>query len=131
MLIPPLNGGKGDDIITGAGGGDALIGNQGDDTYYISGDWGTDSIIEARKEGSDTISFAGLETQTSPDVAAIAAISDDLTIAISSAGLIATEDSNVLNVAADSFPYVENVIGGTGNNTYSFADNWGRRYGKR
>ncbi|MBQ0785009.1 MAG: DUF4347 domain-containing protein, partial [Amphritea sp.] len=121
-----LSGGKGNDIITGAGGVDALIGNQGDDTYYVSDAWGTDTITELRKEGSDTISFAGMDAQTSPVVGAITATTSDLTLAISSAALTVTGGANTLTAATDSFPYIETLIGGEGDNSYTFANNWGK-----
>ncbi|MCA1806410.1 MAG: hypothetical protein LC687_00885, partial [Actinobacteria bacterium] len=121
-----LIGGAGNDVITGAGGTDTLTGNQGDDTYYISEAWGTDTVKELRNEGNDTISFAGMDAQTSPDVGVITAATSDLTLAISSAALTVTEGSNTLTAATDSFPYIETLIGGEGNNSYTFADDWGK-----
>ncbi len=122
-----LTGGTGNDILTGAGGTDTLTGNQGDDTYFISADWGTDTINELRKEGNDTLSFAGMDAQTTPVVGAITAVPDtrDLLLSISSAALTVTEGANTLTAATDSFPYIETLIGGEGNNSYTFADNWG------
>ncbi|MBN1006127.1 DUF4347 domain-containing protein [Amphritea pacifica] len=125
-----LSGGSGDDTFSGGAGSDSFDGGKGDDRYYFSDGWGQDSgITEGVNGGADTISFAGMDavaaTADLAAVDAILAVTQDLTFSFD-AGALAVADtaSNTLAVAATSMPYIESLLGGSGNNRYEFRNNW-------
>ena len=127
-----LSGDKGDDIFAGGAGNDSFAGGKGDDTYYFTGNWGQDTgITELAKGGSDTISFAGADAvAATAELAAIdqiMAVTNDLTLTIDAGALSVADNAataNTLSVAATSFLHIENLLGGSGSNTYEFKDNW-------
>ncbi|MBL4827165.1 MAG: DUF4347 domain-containing protein [Spongiibacteraceae bacterium] len=82
---------------------DILTGDVGDDTYNFQDDWGNDTVIEAAANGIDTLNFSTVTT--------------DLQFTIHANGNISvTDGSNTLTNVAN----IENLIGGSGNNTYVF-----------
>jgi Ca2+-binding RTX toxin-like protein len=60
--IDSLDGGAGNDMLVGGAGNDTLTGGAGDDTYVLEG---TDTVVEADAEGTDTVqSAAGFSLNT-------------------------------------------------------------------
>jgi Ca2+-binding RTX toxin-like protein len=51
----------GNDELIGGAGNDNLYGGLGDDTYVFGSGWGSDTIHENTSEGTDTISFMGID----------------------------------------------------------------------
>lgn len=99
-----LEGRKGDDALTGGTENDILIGGRNDDTYFFTGDWGTDTIKETRFGGDDALDFS--------------AIAKDITFAfgqLTGTSVVSViSGSNSINNAA----HIEKVVGGTGANAY-------------
>lgn len=89
-----LWGGLGNDIIDGGAGNDSLLGDDGDDT--IVGGAGTDVINGG--VGTDTVSYASYTANVT------------VNLATTTAQTVATSDS-------DTITNVENVIGGSGTDT--------------
>ncbi|WP_029407232.1 DUF4347 domain-containing protein [Thiomicrorhabdus sp. Milos-T2] len=123
-----LLGNKGDDVFHGGAGNDSFVGGTGDDTYYFSNNWGQDTgITELAREGFDTISFAGMDQITPSPLSTINAFSgvtQDLNFVFDTGALDISQGSNSLNVTNTSLPYIENLLGGSGSNTYEFKNNW-------
>ena len=57
-----LVGTDGADLFTGRAGNDLMKGLAGNDVYYFDDESGTDTVIEKPGEGSDTLSFAKVNT---------------------------------------------------------------------
>ncbi|MEC8429330.1 MAG: hypothetical protein VXZ35_12920, partial [Pseudomonadota bacterium] len=103
-------GQAGDDVLH-ASAGDTLQGGKGDDRYVFSGDdlSGT-SVSELGSSGADEGGFDTLDfSQTSADV----------TFTIDSAIHVAVAAQTLSNIQN-----IERVVGGSGNTTYAFSDNW-------
>jgi Ca2+-binding RTX toxin-like protein len=105
-----LDGGAGNDTLSGGKGGDVLIGGAGDDTYLINADIDTstafsyDSIYETTTGGIDTINFQGSST--------------DINLNLSQALTYSTVQTIATNVKLfGDLNNIENVIGGSGNDT--------------
>ncbi|WP_228126839.1 beta strand repeat-containing protein [Candidatus Viadribacter manganicus] len=99
-----LNGGAGNDIINGLGGADTLTGNGGSDT--IDGGTGNDTIVATLNDGDDAYNGGGgVDTYT------LAAISADVTVNLT------TGTSSSAQTGSDTLVGVENVTGGSGNDT--------------
>lgn len=88
-----LRGGTGNDRLIGGAGNDTLTGGGGDDTYVLAPDGGTDTITEAANGGVDTVDYSAYATGIT------------VTLGGSATGL----SGKVSNI--------ENVIGGSGNDT--------------
>ena len=103
-----LYGEDGDDYLNGGAGNDLLAGGAGDDTYAYDGDssQGTDTIDD--ESGSDTLDFS--ETSAVVDV--------DLST------LPGTLNPNLyIYINIDTAGMIENIIGGSGNDTLTGDDN--------
>ncbi len=83
---------------------DALTGGLNDDSYVFQDGWGSDTVVENAAEGSDTLDFS--------QVAA------DLTFAINADGSVSVTDGSNTVTASN----IENLIGGSGNNTFIIED---------
>ncbi len=92
-----LTGGTGNDTLTGGTGNDTLDGGDGNDTYSFASGFGTDSITDAA--GSDTLDFSAFTSAVSVSLAS--------TSFTASAGNTVSWDAGAM----------ENLIGGTGNDT--------------
>jgi ELWxxDGT repeat protein len=101
-----LNGGAGNDILTGENGNDTLIGGDGNDIYVIDADvhTGTDTINETTTGGVDTLDF-----RTSS-----IAVNVNLSLTTTQTVTVAANVKLVIPVIS-----LENVYGGTGNDTLS------------
>lgn len=90
-----LTGNGGNDQITGLGGGDTLDGGIGNDTFFFTIGDGNDSYVGGT--GSDTIDLSGITGNTTIN--------------------LASGFSNGTQIGSDSLTGIENVIGGSGNDT--------------
>jgi len=88
-----IDGGAGDDSLSGAGGNDTLLGGDGNDT--LDGGANADSLVGGN--GNDTASYAS----------ATAAVNASL----------ATPGTNSGDAAGDTYTSIENLLGGSGNDT--------------
>ena len=100
-----ITGNDGANRINGGQGNDTLRGGAGSDTYVFEADWGQDIIVETDVLGSDTLDFS--------------ALSDALTFTIQESGLAVLSGLNTVIVAGT---FVENLVGGTGNDAFIFED---------
>ena len=101
-----LNGGPGNDTLNGATGHDTLVGGHGNDNYTFAAAAaaGNNIISELGTSGVDTISFSSITSPTSN-------VSINL-------GLTAFQRIDALRfVRLDGALAIENVIGGSGNDT--------------
>jgi Ca2+-binding RTX toxin-like protein len=101
-----LSGGPGNDTLNGAGGHDTLVGGNGDDTYTFAAATaaGNNIISEVGTTGVDTINFASITSPTGN-------VSINL-------GVTAFQKFDALRyVRLDGAAAIENVIGGSGNDT--------------
>ncbi len=96
--------GAGDDTITGGAGNDTVLGEGGDDSYVFVNSWGTDVILEEDSGGDDTMDFS--------------AVTSSLAVVI---GALSVSDGS--NSAIHGANDVENVVGGSGDDTFIFLDN--------
>ncbi len=88
-----LRGGAGNDRLIGGVGNDSLVGGGGNDTYVLAPGGGTETITEAAGGGTDTLDYSAYAT--------------DITVTLGgSAPGVSGRVSNI-----------ENVIGGSGNDT--------------
>jgi Ca2+-binding RTX toxin-like protein len=121
-----ITGGAGNDTLVGMGGNDSLTGKGGNDTYVFGDNWGTDTVTEASGAGpgNDTWTFAGFGTNlTSSRTFSVAAATAGLTFHLNgSAGLSASAGMNSVSAAGDN---IENLKGGTGNDSFIFANGAG------
>ncbi len=92
-------GGAGDDTLNGAGGDDVLIGGEGDDLFIAAPGLGDDTYDGGA--GNDTITFAASD--------------DDLIINLSDG--TARDARGADGIGSDTILNIENVIGGSGNDT--------------
>ncbi|WP_417584889.1 M10 family metallopeptidase C-terminal domain-containing protein [Pelagibacterium sp.] len=96
------HGGAGNDTIQGGGGDDIMFGDAGDDTVY--GNAGDDIFVATLDDGNDT--YIG---GSGSDVLDLSRISADVTVNANSATSTQT--------GTDSLRSIENIIGGSGNDT--------------
>ena len=113
LNIQNVTGGAGNDILIGSAaanilnggpGNDVLLGLGGDDTYVFGDAWGNDTISDTA--GNDTISFA-------PSSA-------NLVFQIGTTSLTVSDGTFSDSLTA-SPSEIENLIGGSGNDTFRFA----------
>ena len=103
--VNTLEGRDGDDTITGLAGNDILNGGNGSDTFIFSGNaFGNDTLIDA--SGSDTLNYTGA--------------TGNLVFSIGTATLSVTDGTNTLTSTSGNV--IERLLGGTGNDTFQFAD---------
>ena len=100
-----IQGLGGDDTLSGLGGDDVLAGGLGDDTYTFEDNWGNDTIAENAAEGADTLDFSAVTT--------------DLTFTVHADGSVSVADGTSV---LDHIGHVENLIGGSGADTFVFSD---------
>ena len=96
-------GDGGDDVLISGAGNDYLDGGDGNDTFKFRDHWGQDIINESPTGGTDTMDFSAC---TGNLLATIGALQ-------------VTEDGNVANHGASA---IENIIGGSGNDTFLFTN---------
>ncbi|KPK77268.1 MAG: hypothetical protein AMJ79_03730 [Phycisphaerae bacterium SM23_30] len=114
-LLEAIEGTNDSDILTSnAGEDDTLMGGAGDDRYVFGDNWGIDAVVELEGEGEDTLDFSAVTT--------------DLAFTIHADGKVSVTDganlvSNVSNI--------ENLIGGSGNNTFEFEGGGAGRHYRR
>ncbi len=99
-----LTGGSGNDTLAGGSGNDILAGGPGDDTYVLAPGGGTDTVVELEGEGSDTLDYSAYLADSPVTVDLVAGT------ATGTAGLA----------------YIENVIGGSANDTLTGNDSANR-----
>ncbi len=101
-----LVGDDGDNLFEGRGGLDSLTGKEGDDTYVLESNWSRDTVVEDTDEGFDKVDFsaatAGLVFQ----------FQEDSRFSVSSGSLSKDYDN------------LESVIGGAGDDKYTFDAGW-------
>ena len=95
-----IDGSAGNDSIWGGTGDDTLTGGAGNDTFVVENNWGGDTISENIAGGTDTMDMSLVTT--------------DLTIVLGSV----TVTDGLGNSATHSGTNVENLIGGSANNTF-------------
>ena len=96
-----LIGGSANDLLIGSSADNRFIGNGGDDRFVLTDNYGTDTF--AGGDGADTAEFT---TTTS-----------DITFDINTTGFVATSGVNTLTSTTND---VEHLIGGLGDDTFSF-----------
>jgi len=101
-----LNGGPGNDTLNGAAGHDTLIGGHGNDTYSFAAATaaGNSVISEAGTNGVDTINFSSITSPTS-----------NVSINLDQTTFQRIDDLRFARL--DGASAIENVIGGSGNDT--------------
>ena len=101
-------GGAGDDLlISQPGEANVLDGGEGSDTYRFLNNWGNDTVVDYGEEGVDILDFSRVDVDTSLNVT----FHDDGTVSV-------TDGTNTL----DSADIIEKIIGGGGDNKYTFED---------
>ena len=102
-LANTLTGNAGNDVLVGGGGNDQMAGGLNNDTYYFAaaGAAEADQITELTAQGTDTVSFAPLTTNVS------------VSLQFTTVQSVHTNRTLKLNQGVT----VENVIGGSGNDT--------------
>ncbi len=96
-----------DDLLNSTNANETLAGLGGNDTYVFANNFGQDTVTEAVDKGTDTLDFSRVTV--------------DLIFTFTAGGAIeVVERNNVANRVTAS--NVENVIGGSGNDTYRFSD---------
>ncbi|MFP4445180.1 MAG: DUF4347 domain-containing protein, partial [Desulfosudaceae bacterium] len=94
-------------VITGSA-GDTLTGTDGDDTFVFLDDWGADAVSDPSAADSDTLDFS--------------AVTQPLTVTFNGDGTVSvTDGTNSLTNIAN----IENLVGGSGDDTFVFQDDWG------
>lgn len=107
-----LLGGADTDNLTGAGGNDYLAGGTGDDFYtFVSGNMGTDKIVELPGEGSDSLSFQGIPY-------AVGGVTMDLSSTSASFAVVNNAGTS-LNLDMSATPEIENMYGSVGNDVFT------------
>ncbi len=96
-------------IITGGAGDDLLEGRGGNDIYIIEDGWGDDTIVEAAGGGDDLIDASAVTT-------ALAGQVETTTLEI-------TSGTNRIWHDGATGVYIESIIGGSGGDTFTFANN--------
>jgi hypothetical protein len=106
--IQNVIGGSGDDIITGGVGDNTLSGGGGSDTYKLSNDWWTDTVIDSGAGGIDTLDFSAVvENDATKEL--VFTFHDDGTITV-------TDHTNSLTPTVG----IEKIIGGELDNRFVF-----------
>jgi surface-anchored protein len=103
-----LIGGAKGDVLDGGAGNDSLIGNAGGDRYLFAMAWSaeTDTITELSGGGNDTIEFTSLAANT------------PVTVDLTSDTALATHTNRTVRMgSAGQSAFIENVVGGRGNDT--------------
>ena len=112
-------GDAGDNILVGGSGDDTIIGGLGNDTYLFQDNWGHDTIIELASQGNDTISFSG---NAFLDILAATA---PLTFNLNPGFILITDPSGNGVTYTNGGTSIENLIGGSNDDTFVFSDNVG------
>ena len=98
-----LTGTDGVNVITGGSGNDTVTGLGGSDRYIFSNNWGMDTVVDSA--GNDTFDFS--------------AATVNLTASFTTTSLQVSDGTNqVTSTVAE----IENLIGGSGSDTFIFAD---------
>ena len=100
-----ITGNSGANRINGGKGNDTLRGGAGSDTYVFNADWGEDIVIELDKTGVDVLDFS--------------ALTDAVTFTIYEAEITAENGANKVTVSGT---FLENLLGGQGDDEYVFMD---------
>ncbi len=100
-----LAGGPGNDTLTGGAGNDSLAGGSGDDSYFFGSGYGTDTVTENSGEGTDSLDFSALSNGLDVQL-----LSGSVTVSVSSDKVTASGTN------------IEHILGGSGNDTFTFAN---------
>jgi Ca2+-binding RTX toxin-like protein len=115
-----LSGAAGNDTLAGGRNNDILIGGADNDTYVFGDGWGNDTITEAAGGGNDTITFGTFTVGTLTFPAETDALL--FTIQVNGNGLEAFEGTSTIAAAGDN---IENLVGGSGDDTFAFGNGLG------
>jgi len=109
-------GGSASDFLTGddlnnqldggSAGNDTLVGGLGNDTYSLHNNWAQNTLLESLDEGGDSLDFSD--------------VSSNLTFDFDADGLISVTDG----VSSKDFTDFEAIVGGAGDDHFTFADQW-------
>ena len=102
-----IYGDNNDNVLTGGGGTDTLVGRKGNDRYVFSDGFGHITVIELANEGSDTLDFT--------------AVTGALTFAFNSTSVTVTQGTDWVTHTGTPALNVENYVGGQGGNTFDFS----------
>ena len=103
--IKNVTGGAGDDTLTGNAAANTLNGGEGSDTYVFKSGWGLDTIVDYGETGTNVLDFS--------------AITGNLTFTLNADSTVSVTDGTNSITSAD---VIGKIIGGSGNNTFVFAD---------
>jgi Ca2+-binding RTX toxin-like protein len=100
-----LNGGGGDDVLNGGAGNDTELGGAGNDRYVFGPATAAevDVIGETAGNGTDTLDFSAMTTA--------------VTVKLNNDTLATMTNRTVKTQTAGQFANIENVVGGSGNDT--------------
>lgn len=117
-----LHGGTGDDFLRGSFGNDTLYtgNNEGDD--YLWGGYGDDTFVVSNNFGNDTID-AENEDEVNGDTLDLSAVTDDLTVDLSSPNQ--GSGSFTDGVSTATFIDIENIVLSAGTDTLVLSDESG------
>lgn len=91
---------------------DTLIGTDGNDTFSFKDDWGNDAVVDNSATDTDTLDFS--------------AVTAGLTIAFNGgAGKTVSVTDGATDNTLNDVANVNTLATGTGDDTFTFADNWG------
>lgn len=98
--------------VIGGSAGDQLNGTSNDDVFSVTEDWGNDTIIDPSSTDSDMLNLSQ--------------ISNDLTFQLRSDKTTSvTDGTNTINGSTSGAANIEQLIGGSGDDTFVFNDGWG------
>jgi len=150
--------GAGEDYLVGGTGSQTLVGGAGTDNYVFKDNWGADQVIEKAdtKDGltvikggdADTLDFSALtqaitvefhpsvksteplSTPTVPAIPVVSEVSDSDRTSTDQYGVQVFQGANVTTSthSVKNAINVEKVVGGLGDNTYKFNNDWGQFY---
>jgi len=103
MIGATVNGGIGNDTLVGGTGDDKLVGGPDDDRYVFRENWGHDLVVENAGGGNDTLDFSGAGGS----------------LVFNIGGVAVSDGHNTVNHGENN---VENLVGGSGDNTFVFQD---------
>ncbi len=107
VMTAPTSGGS--DLLVGGEGNDHMQGGAGDDEFRFMPGWGNDIVYEDDDNGFDTLNF---RSETDP-------VTADMTVVFGNTATTATDGTNLVTHTGT---FVERIITGTGNDTYTGND---------
>lgn len=103
LIGAKVDGGAGNDTLIAGTGDDTLIGGVGDDKYVFQDGFGNDVVRENAAAGNDTMDFSGCTRS----------------LFFTIGNLTVSDGVHTVNHGENN---IENIIGGSGNNTFVFQD---------